>query len=458
MQTRRRKERENAKAQAGPRTETLECVKLSEADSSTIQDLSVSAPASELQQTQDISPNTMFPGKRKKRPMEPSTPKKIEIPRAATLPPIVWVHDDQYQWWPGKITHYPPQGNRATVARFGNITPKSITVECSTSNILPFRRRSKEPRELEGRNVSLAAAFEAAIKEASQAQLKDDDGLPSLDDIIDQLPTTHASSATHLNASRKKTTDAQRKLIKTDATYLPDSSLTIPGELVLAQSDRFYYPGRIVDYASGHSLSIERKKFYTTYEKGFTTCPLGELARPAIMDNYEDKELELRVRGIYPALYAIISGTHDEAGRLEAFVKGGKARRSLAQRVGPGSFSREKYQLINNLLHSEFLADLATTKRTQPGGQNWPVLEGYGPPMKRSGDVSKGFSDQMRLHFVSDVLLPETITRLTMQQENINYKEADQRVIDCKRDESTDTWWVDDVLAARESFLDGHAQ
>ncbi|KAI7823210.1 hypothetical protein BC939DRAFT_166696 [Gamsiella multidivaricata] len=281
---------------------------------------------------------------------------------------------------------------------------------------------------------------------------------------INFRPRTHHPQLISMPRERKP-----RMRSENYATYLPDSSLTIPGELVLAQSDRFYYPGRIVsfnsksnkykvDYASGHSLSIERKKFYTTYEKGFTTCPLGELARPAIMDNYEDKELELRVRGIYPALYAIISGTHDEAGRLEAFVKGGKARRSLAQRVGPGSFSREKYQLINNLLHSEFLADLATTKRTQPGGQNWPVLEGYGPPMKRSGDVSKGFSDQMRLHFVSDVLLPETITRLTMQQENINYKEADQRVIDCKRDESTDTWWVDDVLAARESFLDGHAQ
>ncbi|KAF9944430.1 hypothetical protein BGZ65_012068, partial [Modicella reniformis] len=65
---------------------------------------------------------TVTPAKRKNATLS-SLKKEVEIPLAATLPRIVWVYDSEYQWWPGKITQYPPEGNRAIVARFGNIEP-----------------------------------------------------------------------------------------------------------------------------------------------------------------------------------------------------------------------------------------------------------------------------------------------------------------------------------------------
>ncbi|KAF9290027.1 hypothetical protein BGZ68_008108 [Mortierella alpina] len=284
----------------------------------------------------------------------------MQVPHAATLPRIVWVFDAKHHWWPGKITQYPPKDNVAKVSRFGNVKPKSIVLECSESNILPFEHVSKESLQQQGLQSQFSKAFDTALREAIEAQLKDDDGLPSLDDIIN-----HFSSApsTSIETARKDTAIRQRPPVRPDMTYMPDSSLSIPGELILAHWERLYYPARIisfneksnkykVEYATGNSLSIERKKFFTRYEKGFQTCQLGDLAAPTI-EGYEDKELEL----------------------------------------------------------------------------------------------------QMRLHFFTDVLLPETITRLTMRRYNLSYAEADLRVLEGTRDGATDTWWVDDVLAARESFL-----
>lgn len=176
------------------------------------------------------------------------------------------------------------------------------------------------------------------------------------------------------------------------------------------------------------------------------------MAAPTI-EGYEDKELELQVREVYPVIYKIIAGVQDEAGRLEAFMKGGKAKSTLSQRVGPGDFSRNEYTFISNMLQSEFLSDLSTTKQLHTNGLVNGTAPQYDTPMKREGDVTRSFSDQMRLHFFTDVLLPETITRLTMRRYNLSYAEADLRVLEGTRDGVTDTWWVDDVLAARESFL-----
>lgn len=177
------------------------------------------------------------------------------------------------------------------------------------------------------------------------------------------------------------------------------------------------------------------------------------------MDHYENKELESQVREVYPILYAMIAGENDLSGRLEAFQQGGKARRSLAQRVGPGSFSREEYTLINKMLQSEFLPDLAITMTTKRLGQKRkPASEDTDIPMKHKGDITRDYSDTVRLHFVTDVLLPETVTRLTMRRHNITHTQAEEQVMQCKRDDNTDTWWVDDILAARESFLEGHSR
>ncbi|KAF9086148.1 hypothetical protein BGX23_009107 [Mortierella sp. AD031] len=309
----------------------------------------------------------------------------IEVPHSATLTPVVWVFDDKYQWWPGKIKPYPPQNNQARVTRLGNLKP----------------------------------------------------------------------------------------------------NLTIPGELVLALAERSYYPGRIesfniksnkyrIELATGHHISVERKKFFTRYERDFQTCPLGEMAKPELNEDFRDEAVESDVVDLYPALYAIVAGTEDEAGRSKAFVKGGKARNQLAQRVGAGDFTPEQYNLISLMLQSEFLPNLVTTKRiarlkesspsstAAAAGENHngtgTVAGGGHTPMKRDGDITREYSDQKRFQFVTDVLLPEIITRLTMRRnEGMSYADADSRVLEGHRPYSTDTWWVEDILAARESFLDGRA-
>ncbi|KAG0297924.1 hypothetical protein BGZ98_000378 [Dissophora globulifera] len=378
------------------------------------------------------APAAVIPVKRRQPSPPPAKYKKVELTHAATLPRIVWVLDTQGQWWPGKITKYPPEDNIAQVARFGHIDPKDVTVECSESNILPL---AQKPASLSTVEPSQKEAFEAAMKEANEAQLHDDDDLPSMDDILSQFTTSTSSSIPTPSSARKGHLDTSKRLSKTDSTYMPDI--------------------RFVDYASGHSISIDRRKFFTQYEKGFQTCPLGELALPTIMDNYEDKELEAQVRNLYPVLHSIVAGTHDESGRLRDFLEGGKVRRALAQRVGPGPFNRAEYALISNLLHAEFLPDLATTKKALLSTAQESSLAAGNVPMKREGDITRDFSDQLRLRFVSDVLLPETITRLTMQRRDLGYADAERAVMECAGDDGTDTWWVDDVLAARESFLDG---
>ncbi|KAF9131056.1 hypothetical protein BGW39_002317 [Mortierella sp. 14UC] len=403
----------------------------------------------------------------------------MEIPHSAILTQVVWVFDDKYQWWPGKIKPYPPQNNQAKVTRFGSVKPKTITVDCVETSILSFEHTSRERFRHSGKLSSHARAFQEAYKEASAEQLKDDDGLPNMDDVFNHLSTL---SATPSPPIQKDT--VCHKATRADIEYVPDPSLSIPGEWVLAQAERsLYYPGRIesfnsktnkykVELATGHYPSLERKRFYTQYQKEFLTCPLGEMTKE-LDENFADPELESDVKDLYPALYAIVAGTYDEAGRLRAFLQGGKAMNQLAQRVGAGEFTHGQDLLIRSILESEFLPDLCTTKQTPRLMGLSPTVSGTaatraehsrpattaattgGSPMRRAGDITINYSDSKRMQFVMDVLLPETITRLTMRRKGMTYADADKSVLEGKRPYSTDPYWVDDILAARESFLDG---
>jgi hypothetical protein len=181
-----------------------------------------------------------------------------------------------------------------------------------------------------------------------------------------------------------------------------------------------------------------------------------------VNEDYEDPELESEVVDLYPTLYAVVAGTHDEAGRLKAFIQGGKAKNQLAQRVGPGDFTQDQYMLISRILQSEFLPDLTTTKRIPRLMDRSPSAAGTVSggasgfiPMKREGDVTFAYSDIKRVHFVTDVLLPEAVTRLTMRRKDMSYKDADKDVLQTVRPRERDHYWVEDIFAARESFLDG---
>ncbi|KAF9156498.1 hypothetical protein BG015_004710 [Linnemannia schmuckeri] len=370
----------------------------------------------------------------------------MEIPHSAILTQVVWVFDDKYQWWPGKIKPYPPQNNQARVTRFGSVKPKTITVDCVETSILPFEHASKERSRHSGSMSSHARAFQEAYKEASAEQLKDDDGLPSMDDVFSHLSTLPPTpNSPSLKDTICQKTYAQQKA-KADIEYVPDSSLTIPGELLLAQAERgHYYPGRI------ESFNSKTNKY-----------KLGEMEKAEADENYEDPELESEVVDLYPTLYAIVAGTHDEGGRLKAFLQGGKAKNQLAQRVGPGDFTQNQYTLISRILQSEFLPDLSTTKRIPRLMDRSPSVAGTATggeggflPMKREGDITFAYSEIKRAHFVTEVLLPESVTRLTMRRKGMSYVDADKDVFKAVRSRNTDHYWVDDILAARESFLDG---
>ncbi|KAG0023243.1 hypothetical protein BGZ82_010798 [Podila clonocystis] len=348
-------------------------------------------------------------------------------------------------------------------------TKPSLQVDCTESNIRPFLHPSKTEYHTHGSESQYADIFERAYLQASDAQMKDDDDLP--DDIFSLIekavPTPTHTYVPTISPKEVQVPGAQIVPTRKKSTSTPSiKTLSIPGELVLAraQSERVYYPGKVLTFneksnkykvlfASGHELSLERARFFTRYEEGFLTCQLGALEQPKLDPNYENEELKSLLSNIYPGLYAIIAGAQDESGRLTNFLKGGKARRDLSSLVSPGRFNRQEYIYINNMLQAEFLPDLITTKRLGLKSIR-TQLPGEHVPMKKKGDLTEDFNDQLRLHFVLVVLLPETITRLTMDINKCTYKEADEQV---ERVDNNSQHWVDEVLAARESFLEGRA-
>ncbi|KAG0223704.1 hypothetical protein BGW42_005718 [Actinomortierella wolfii] len=377
--------------------------------------------------------------------------RSVGVSHAARLPPIVWVYDTKYSWWPGKLKPYPPAADYATVLRFGSIRPKSLKVKCTEEFVLPFEHSRKEEFRQLGDKSRYSVAFQSAFKDACQEQLHEDDDLPSADDFMDQIAT--------------------QRPVANDTTVpkLKATNLTIPGEGVFALSQRVYYPARIlefnektgkykVEFATGHQNTMERTKFYTKYEQKFLTCPLGELKRPEIDEDYEDDELRQHVQSLFPALYAIVRGEPDKADRASDFFRSGKDRRALAQKVGSGAFDAQEYAYIRRLLLDEFIPSVNTKgRRTLNGDQSSRQRTQTASPMQGPDDITKDLSEQRRLLFVTDVLLPETITRLTMVYQGVTYEDAHRLVQNCVRDDSKDISWVEDIYSARESFLEGRS-
>ncbi|KAF9973958.1 hypothetical protein BGZ73_002770 [Actinomortierella ambigua] len=404
---------------------------------------------------------------------------------AARLPPIVWVHDTKYSWWPGKLKPYPPADDYATVSRFGSVRPKTVTVKCTEDFVLPFEHTRKEGFREHGTQSSYSVAFQKAFKDACQAQLQEDDDLPNLDDVLDHINTA-LPIAKDIVATKTNTSNlAARPPTAAAVIHTPDPSLTIPGEGIFALSERVYYPARIlefndktgkykVEFATGHQHTIERTKFYTKYEQKFLTCPLGTLRRPEINENYENEKLRQHVHDLFPALHEIVRGAPDKANRSRDFFKGAKDRIALAQKVGPGAFDAQEYAFIRRLLVAQFMPSINTKRRKTLNGSSQSsssfsrrsqqatakaeaTAAAANTPLEGPDAVTKGLSDQRRLLFVTDVLLPETVTRLTMVHRGISYEDAHQLVQDCVRDESKDISWVEDIYSARESFLEGRS-
>lgn len=67
-----------------------------------------------------------------------------------------------------------------------------LTVECTAANVLPFEHASKESHYNAG---SESGAFVNAYTEAIEAQMKDDDDLPSLDNVLSIISSTPSQTS-----------------------------------------------------------------------------------------------------------------------------------------------------------------------------------------------------------------------------------------------------------------------
>ncbi|CAG8740231.1 14307_t:CDS:2, partial [Acaulospora morrowiae] len=200
---------------------------------------------------------------------------------------------------------------------------------------------------------------------------------------------------------------------------------------------------------------ISRKEFYTRYEEEFQTCQLGEF----IMDedeedqNHNDPELIKKVHNLEDELYQVLIGMDESAWRYKHFVEGGKKRRLLAHKVSAGPYNKNEYTMVARVLRGMFVPKVAESidrnKVISSPKKNREVKilrqnDGAQPAFYR-------YSEELKLRFVNDVLLPETIIRLIMEKEEIDYETAEDKMLTGNREDE----WVEDLLAERTSFQVG---
>ncbi|CAG8494913.1 13829_t:CDS:2 [Acaulospora colombiana] len=269
--------------------------------------------------------------------------------------------------------------------------------------------------------------FSKALSEAMERETEDNDGLPSESWALHKVVE---SPSKRRKLGRKK---LARTIVTDEPNFGKDESLTIPGESVLAfAKDNKYYPARIVGYTEPNkykvkfcdktSDTIPRNRFYTKYEKGFQTCQ------------------------------------DEKAWRYQHFIEGGKKRSLLAENVSPGPFDSNEFNMIMNVLISMFAPRIAksinnlmiSTHKNREANTLKRSKE-----MPRQDDEARStfnsYSDDLQLRFINDVLLPETIIRLIMEYDGIDYEAADNKMLTGYKEER----WVENLMAERESFQVG---
>jgi len=247
----------------------------------------------------------------------------------------------------------------------------------------------------------------------SAAELKRD-GMPEMisaytggtssseDEDIEELPAApqspsrsrklHAAkSKRNLNGKDKgevNVTPRDEFEVPTDRAWSPppaDPTLQLPGELVLAQAPRTrgnkYWPAQLISYVSptkpggkqryrakfldDQEYDLTRDKFWTSEEKGFITCDMGEFESavqdveapdseneldgvenkerspspqladpPPAAEDFENLPIRAQLAYVGPVLKAILQGKYAPASKKhEAFMRGGAARSSLMKRA-----------------------------------------------------------------------------------------------------------------------------
>ncbi|KAL4068125.1 hypothetical protein J3A83DRAFT_4096706 [Scleroderma citrinum] len=241
--------------------------------------------------------------------------------------------------------------------------------------------------------TSLDDRWEEAVSSMEKASALEREGLPAVissyangngsfsDSLDDPDPDTSTlrKSAAHSKASLKVT---YAPTPRSRSVCPPDPTIQIPGELVLAQAPgtgSYYWPGKIlshrpdtyekymVQFLDDKVYCVSRGKFWTSEEKGFVTCLLGEWESAVKTTDDPESEDEGEVNGnagqddldnvprepppppgefdalsvhaqlayVKPVLRAILEKRYAPAlMKHEAFMKGGSARAALLKTAG----------------------------------------------------------------------------------------------------------------------------
>lgn len=186
---------------------------------------------------------------------------------------------------------------------------------------------------------------------------------------------------------------------------------------------------------------------------------VGETTSYVPDPNYDDPDLRARILDLIPALRHVLSGQDPHAWRLADFRRGGAARRLLAQNIGQGPLDNDEYRFVLRVLRETFVPEAKEERargrgREEMGGERKGVDFGNIDGEGRLDEHWDSLSPTMKLIIVSDVLLPETIIRLIMDEENVSdYGEAERRMLDGYVDR--DDRWVERIWTARSAFEQG---
>ncbi len=206
---------------------------------------------------------------------------------------------------------------------------------------------------------------------------------------------------------------------------------------------------------------------------------------------YEDPKLVKTIQSLEPILSQILRGEDNSSWRFQHFYEGGKKRNLLASKVSPGPFNLSQFGLIAKVLRGMFIPEIAESidkkskilplkfanngSRSDAKNSISSVDDNEENPIKeetaksnennnKSMNIDESItvqrqkplfnfdlSSDLKLRFVNDVLLPETILRLIMIEEKIEYEEADLKMLDGYNEER----WVEHLMAERTSFQVG---
>ncbi|KAF0408177.1 hypothetical protein F8M41_008592 [Gigaspora margarita] len=403
------------------------------------------------------------------------------------LTDVVWVSTETFGWWPAEIISQNKSEMPLRVQLFGDISTKMMELEnTSGAFILPFRCDKSSEFLENGRNSEIKEKFKNAVSEAEEKETEENDGLPSEDyafnKFVDFIGSTKPSKRRKITPEKRSTrgkrksfgsanchitletsSNKQSTILSSDSAdmnFHEDGSLMIPGEPVLAWSLKKYYPAKIIDYnepdkykvkfCDGATSVIPRKKFFTRYEDGFQTCQLGDIELEIEDPNYYDQDLINKVHDLEDILYRVLTGNEESAWRYRDFIEGGKKRNQLAKKVSTGPFSLSEFAMIAKVLRGMFIPEVA---------ESIDRHEKISSPKKRKSSkipensIFYNYSKDLKLRFISDVLLPEVIIRLIMNHEEIDYDSADEQMLTGYEDFK----WVENLMAARISFQVGKA-